>query len=89
MKRSPPEARTTHSGPDPVDKCFLRVHPDAMALLMTGDVSAQLETQAREVGVRVMHKPVRPKALQRGLLDLLETARRSAAEIAQGSPMHG
>lgn len=63
--------------------------PAPMALLMTGDVSAQLESQAREVGVRVMHKPVRPKALQRGLLDLLETARRSAAEIAQGSPVHG
>lgn len=28
MKRSPPDARASHSDPDPVDKCFLQVHPE-------------------------------------------------------------
>ncbi len=58
--------------------------PALPALLMTGDVSAQLEAQAHEAGVRVMHKPVRPKVLQRGLMDLLETSRH-AANLEPGS----
>jgi two-component system, sensor histidine kinase len=46
-------------------------HPDLPALLMTGDVSAQLETQAREAGVQVLHKPVRPKVLRESVLRLI------------------
>lgn len=41
------------------------------ALLMTGDVSPQLEAQAREAGVRILHKPVRPKVLRSSLVDLM------------------
>lgn len=52
--------------------------PAPPALLMTGDVSAQLEAQAQMASVRVMHKPVRPRVLQLGLIDLLEGARQSA-----------
>ncbi len=50
------------------------------ALLMTGDVSAQLEAQAQEAGVRVMHKPVRPKVLQRGLIELLDRDRPAGSQ---------
>lgn len=46
-------------------------HPSLPALLMTGDVSAQLELQALEVGVRVLHKPVRPKVLKDNLVQLV------------------
>jgi CheY-like chemotaxis protein len=49
-------------------------HPDLPALLMTGDVSAQLETQAREAGVQVLHKPVRPKVLRESVLRLISQA---------------
>jgi CheY-like chemotaxis protein len=60
------------------------------ALLMTGDVSAHLEAQAREADVRVMHKPVRPKMLQRALIDLLESARRATGpESASSEVTHG
>ncbi len=45
--------------------------PQVRALLMTGDVSAQLEAQASEVGVQILHKPVRPKVLRASLIDLL------------------
>jgi CheY-like chemotaxis protein len=45
------------------------------ALLMTGDVSAQLEASARLQGVRVLHKPVRPQVLREQVLELLEQAR--------------
>ena len=46
------------------------------ALLMTGDVSSQLDAQARQCQVDVLHKPVRPAVLQDRLLRLLacETA---------------
>ncbi len=60
-----------------------------LALLMTGDVSAQLEAQAREAGVRVMHKPVRPKVLQRGLIDLLEAGRRAGSGPTPVATTHG
>jgi signal transduction histidine kinase/CheY-like chemotaxis protein len=60
--------------------------PALPALLMTGDVSAQLEAQAHEAGVRVMHKPVRPKVLQRGLMDLLESGRHAANLESGPSP---
>ncbi len=63
--------------------------PRLPALLMTGDVSAQLETQAREAGVRVMHKPVRPKVLQRGLIDLLDSGRRAGSELGSSGSAHG
>ena len=55
--------------------------PHLPALLMTGDVSAQLELQAGEVGVQVLHKPVRPKVLRDSLVRLIG---RSAAQ-AQAS----
>jgi len=42
------------------------------AMLMTGDVSAQLESRAQEYSVDVLHKPVRPAILRKGLLGLLE-----------------
>ncbi len=42
------------------------------AVLMTGDVSAQVEADAQLQGVRVLHKPVRPVVLQEFLLNLLE-----------------
>ncbi len=56
-------------------------HPTLPALLMTGDVSAQLEAQAREVGVQVLHKPVRPSVFRAHLLELM--SRSSTAESAQ------
>lgn len=46
------------------------------AVLMTGDVSAQLESRAQEESVKVLHKPVRPAILRAGLLELLEQASR-------------
>ena len=42
------------------------------ALLMTGDVSGQLEAEASRCRVGVLHKPVRPAVLQNRLLDLLQ-----------------
>ena len=57
------------------------------ALLMTGDVSPQLETQAREAGVRILHKPVRPKVLRSNLVDLMggaAPAASGAAPLRQG-----
>lgn len=42
------------------------------ALLMTGDVSGQLEAEARRIGVDVLHKPVRPAVLQERMLSLLQ-----------------
>jgi signal transduction histidine kinase/CheY-like chemotaxis protein len=56
--------------------------PILPALLMTGDVSPQLEAQAREAGVQVLHKPVRPAVFRTHLLEL--TGRASAA--AQAHP---
>ena len=50
--------------------------PILPALLMTGDVSAQLEAQAREVSVQVLHKPVRPSVLRTHLLGLIDRASR-------------
>lgn len=41
------------------------------ALLMTGDVSAQLEANAQLQQVRVVHKPVRPPVLREHMLALL------------------
>lgn len=45
--------------------------PAMRALLMTGDVSAQLESLARDSGVRVLHKPVRPQLLRSSLVELM------------------
>ncbi len=45
------------------------------ALLMTGDVSAQLEARAADVGVEILHKPVRPKVLRASLVELVDGAR--------------
>jgi signal transduction histidine kinase len=45
------------------------------ALLMTGDVSSQLEASAQAQGVRVLHKPVRPQVLRDQVLEMLEYAR--------------
>ena len=42
------------------------------ALLMTGDVSSQLEAQAGRCQVGLLHKPVRPAVLQLRLLSLLD-----------------
>lgn len=48
------------------------LRPDGLAaVLMTGDVSAQLEEQAQQQSLRVLHKPVRPVVLQECLLALL------------------
>ena len=55
-------------------------HPFLPALLMTGDVSAQLEAQAQEAEITVMHKPVRPRALRRSLIDLLKSGRVAGME---------
>lgn len=41
------------------------------ALLMTGDVSGQLEADASGSQVGILHKPVRPAVLQNRVLDLL------------------
>jgi signal transduction histidine kinase/CheY-like chemotaxis protein len=57
--------------------------PMLPALLMTGDVSAPLEAQAREVGVQVLHKPVRPSVFRAHLLELM--GRAAAAESAKPS----
>ncbi len=46
------------------------------AMLMTGDVSAQLESQAQAQSVEVLHKPVRPPVMREGLLQLIEQAGR-------------
>jgi CheY-like chemotaxis protein len=48
------------------------------AMLMTGDVSAQLEIRAQDESVKVLHKPVRPTILRSGLLELLEQAGRDS-----------
>ncbi len=45
--------------------------PVLRALLMTGDVSAQLESQATASGVQVLHKPVRPQLLRSSLVALI------------------
>lgn len=55
------------------------------ALLMTGDVSPQLESQAREAGVRILHKPVRPKVLRSSLVDLMG----GTVSMGSGSPPLG
>jgi CheY-like chemotaxis protein len=47
------------------------------ALLMTGDVSAQLEAQAQLQDVRVVHKPVRPPVLRALVLALIEPTAQS------------
>ena len=41
------------------------------SLLMTGDVSAQLEAEAGRCQVGILHKPVRPSVLQHRMLSLL------------------
>lgn len=47
--------------------------PPLRALLMTGDVSAQLESLAHNNGVRVLHKPVRPQLLRASLVELMSS----------------
>jgi CheY-like chemotaxis protein len=47
------------------------------AILMTGDVSGQLESRAKDQSVEVLHKPIRPALLREGLIQLLEQAGRS------------
>lgn len=47
--------------------------PAFYVLLMTGDVSAALEERAAAVGVRVLHKPVRPQVLRSCLMELMAT----------------
>jgi CheY-like chemotaxis protein len=42
------------------------------SLLMTGDVSAQLEAEAGRCQVGILHKPVRPVVLQHRMLSLLQ-----------------
>jgi signal transduction histidine kinase len=42
------------------------------ALIMTGDVSPELEGRAAASGVWIEHKPVRPKVLGRRLLEILD-----------------
>ncbi len=44
------------------------------AILMTGDVSSQLENDALRRKVRLLHKPVRPALLQNCMLQLLSQA---------------
>lgn len=44
------------------------------AILMTGDVSAQLETRATQQAVAVLHKPVRPNLLRERLVRRLDQA---------------
>lgn len=52
-----------------------RAARDLPALLITGDVSTQLEASAHLQGVQVLHKPVRPQALREQVLALCEQAR--------------
>lgn len=47
------------------------------AILMTGDVSGQLESRAKDQSVEVLHKPIRPALLREGLIQLLEQAGRN------------
>ena len=42
------------------------------ALIMTGDVSPELESRAAASGVWIEHKPVRPALLRRRLIELLD-----------------
>lgn len=60
------------------------------ALLMTGDVSSQLEAEACAAGVEILHKPVRPAVLQSTVLGLLQRAALSSGlartEAGQASP---
>jgi CheY-like chemotaxis protein len=42
------------------------------ALIITGDVSAELESRAAAAGVRIQHKPVRPQTLQRCMIEMLQ-----------------
>lgn len=53
-------------------------------LLMTGDVSAQLEANAGRHQVRILHKPVRPAVLQDFMLDMLPPPS-SSTHAAQAS----
>lgn len=46
-------------------------HDYLPAVLMTGDVSAQLEAQAQSESLRLLHKPVRPVVLQACVVSLL------------------
>ncbi len=48
------------------------------AILMTGDVSGQLESRAKSQSVEVLHKPIRPALLREGLIQLLEQAGRGS-----------
>jgi len=50
----------------------LASRPHLGALLMTGDVSAQLEVRAGVIGVQVLHKPVRPQLLRESLQHLVD-----------------
>ncbi len=43
------------------------------AILLTGDVAPELEAAAERAGVVVLHKPVRPSALQRCMLEQLNS----------------
>lgn len=59
------------------------------ALLMTGDVSPQLEAKARDARVRILHKPVRPKVLRASLVDLISRAVMSGDGSASVRQEHG
>ncbi len=65
-----------------------RPGPRLPAILMTGDVSGQLETEASANDVAILHKPVRPAVLQDRLLGLLRLAPLSLAPAAD-APSQG
>ncbi len=56
--------------------------PALRALLMTGDVSAQLDSLAHDSGVRVLHKPVRPQLLRASLIELMASPAGSLGQEA-------
>jgi len=52
--------------------CMLSVTMHEAACLFMAPRRAQLESRAQEYSVDVLHKPVRPAILRKGLLGLLE-----------------
>ena len=46
------------------------------AVLVTGDTAPQRLREARAVGVPVLHKPVSPSQLYRGLMNVLKDSER-------------
>ncbi len=67
-----------------------RVDPGAV-VLVTGDVDAQIERQARVRGHRLLYKPLRPVTLRQAVAQAAAraVAQRSAQEVEQGGEQRG